>query len=139
MKKSFLTALAVSILSTAAISAHAQSNTVPGLPAGMSVQIEKQGTGAQPVATDRVTVNYVGTLANGTVFDSSYKRGTPASFSLDQVVPCWTIGLQKLKVGGKAKLVCPPETAYGNHDVGGGLIPANSTLTFEVELLGIVK
>jgi FKBP-type peptidyl-prolyl cis-trans isomerase FkpA len=87
MKKSFLTALALSILSTAAISAHAQSNTVPGLPAGMSVQIEKQGTGAQPVATDRVTVNYVGTLANGTVFDSSYKRGTPASFSLDQVVP----------------------------------------------------
>jgi FKBP-type peptidyl-prolyl cis-trans isomerase FkpA len=95
----------------------------------------KEGTGPQPTAADTVTVNYRGTLANGTEFDSSYKRGTPASFPLGQVVPCWTQGLQKMKVGGKAKLVCPPATAYGDRGV--GPIPPNSTLTFEVELLKI--
>ncbi|MGV7247074.1 FKBP-type peptidyl-prolyl cis-trans isomerase, partial [Caballeronia sp. M23-90] len=92
-------------------------------------------TGAQPTAADTVTVNYRGTLADGTEFDSSYKRGTPASFPLGRVVPCWTQGLQKMKVGEKAKLVCPPATAYGDRGV--GAIPPNSTLTFEVELLKI--
>jgi FKBP-type peptidyl-prolyl cis-trans isomerase FkpA len=105
------------------------------LPSGVTVTHLKEGTGPQPTATDTVTVNYRGTLSNGTEFDSSYKRGTPASFPLSRVVPCWTQGLQKMKVGEKAKLVCPPATAYGDRGV--GEIPPNSTLTFEVELLKI--
>ncbi|SAL34339.1 peptidyl-prolyl isomerase [Caballeronia sordidicola] len=105
------------------------------LPSGVTVTQLKAGTGAQPTAADTVTVNYRGTLADGTEFDSSYKRGTPASFPLGRVVPCWTQGLQKMKVGEKAKLVCPPATAYGDRGV--GAIPPNSTLTFEVELLKI--
>jgi FKBP-type peptidyl-prolyl cis-trans isomerase FkpA len=105
------------------------------LPSGVTVTEMKAGTGAQPTAADTVTVNYRGTLADGTEFDSSYKRGTPASFPLGRVVPCWTQGLQKMKVGEKAKLVCPPATAYGDRGV--GAIPPNSTLTFEVELLKI--
>jgi FKBP-type peptidyl-prolyl cis-trans isomerase FkpA len=80
-------------------------------------------------------VNYRGTLENGQEFDSSYKRGQPASFPLTRVIPCWTEGVQKIKVGGKAKLVCPPNLAYGDKNIPG--IPPNSTLVFEVELLGI--
>ncbi len=105
------------------------------LPSGVVITQITQGTGPSPTASDTVTVNYRGTLADGTEFDSSYKRGTPASFPLGGVVPCWTQGLQKMKVGGKAKLVCPPATAYGSRGV--GPIPPNSTLTFEVELLKI--
>jgi FKBP-type peptidyl-prolyl cis-trans isomerase FkpA len=80
-------------------------------------------------------VHYRGTLLNGTEFDSSHKRGQPASFVLNQVIPCWTQGVQKMKVGGTAKFTCPPETAYGSRDL--GKIPPNSTLNFEVQLLGI--
>jgi FKBP-type peptidyl-prolyl cis-trans isomerase FkpA len=105
------------------------------LPSGVVVQQLTVGQGAQPSATDTVTVNYRGTLANGTEFDSSYKRGTPASFPLGAVIPCWTQALQTMKVGGKARLTCPPATAYGDRQV--GPIPAGSTLTFEVELLKI--
>ena len=111
------------------------ASTTEKLPSGVIVEHLTPGTGAQPAADDVVKVNYRGTLANGTEFDSSYKRGQPASFPLGQVVPCWTQGLQKMKVGGKAKLVCPPATAYGDRGV--GPIPPNSTLTFEVELLKI--
>ncbi|HEX6999847.1 MAG TPA: FKBP-type peptidyl-prolyl cis-trans isomerase [Gammaproteobacteria bacterium] len=93
------------------------------------------GTGASPTATDIVNVHYHGTLRDGTVFDSSVDRGQPISFPLDGVIPCWTEGLQKMKVGGKAKLVCPPEIAYGDRAVGS--IPAGAALVFEVELLGI--
>lgn len=118
-----------------ASSAYAAAGATETLPSGVTVTQITAGTGAQPTASDTVTVNYRGTLANGTEFDSSYKRGTPASFPLGQVVPCWTQGLQKMKVGEKAKLVCPPATAYGDRGVGG--IPPNSTLTFEVELLKI--
>jgi FKBP-type peptidyl-prolyl cis-trans isomerase FkpA len=96
----------------------------------------KEGTGASPKATDKVKVNYEGKLTNGTVFDSSYKRGQPAEFPLNQVIPCWTEGVQKLKVGGKAKLVCPPEIAYGPSGRP-PVIPANATLVFEVELLEV--
>lgn len=96
-----------------------------------------EGTGASPTATDRVTVHYHGTLRNGTVFDSSVDRGQPATFGLNQVIPCWTEGVQKLKVGGKAKLVCPPDIAYG--DRAAGQIPPGSALVFEVELLEIAK
>ena len=104
---------------------------------GAIVIAEKEGTGASPAATDKVKVNYTGTLVNGTVFDSSAGRG-PAEFPLNQVVKCWTEALQLMKVGGKAKVVCPPEIAYG--DKGSPpVIPGNAVLTFEVELLDIVK
>ena len=94
-----------------------------------------EGAGESPSATDLVNVHYHGTLRDGTVFDSSVQRGQPIQLSLDGVIPCWTEGLQKMKVGGKAKLVCPSDTAYG--DQGQGPIPAGATLVFEVELLGI--
>ena len=93
------------------------------------------GTGASPKATDRVKVHYHGSLIDGTVFDSSVDRGEPVTFALDQVVKGWTEGLQMMKVGGKAKLTIPPELAYGPGGRAG--IPANATLIFEVELLGI--
>jgi len=104
---------------------------------GIGVTILKEGTGANPKASDTVKVHYRGTLVNGQEFDSSHKRGQPATFPLTRVIPCWTEGVQKIKVGGKAKLVCPPELAYGNQNVPG--IPAGSTLIFEVELLDIAK
>jgi FKBP-type peptidyl-prolyl cis-trans isomerase len=98
----------------------------------------KEGTGPSPAATDKVKVNYKGTLVDGKEFDSSYARGQPAEFPLNGVIPCWTEGLQKMKVGGKAKLVCPPSIAYGDRGAGGA-VPPGATLTFEVELLEIVK
>ncbi|CAB3795229.1 FKBP-type peptidyl-prolyl cis-trans isomerase [Pararobbsia alpina] len=128
----------LSLLLTFAVltsSAYAATGKTETLPSGVTVTQIKEGTGAQPTASDTVTVNYRGTLANGTEFDSSYKRGTPASFPLGQVIPCWTQGLQKMKVGGKATLTCPSATAYGERGV--GPIPPNSDLTFEVELLKI--
>ena len=93
------------------------------------------GEGASPKATDRVTVHYHGTLRDGTVFDSSVDRGEPATFGLNQVIKGWTEGLQRMKVGGKARLVCPAELAYG--DQGRPGIPAGAALVFEVELLSI--
>ena len=96
----------------------------------------KDGSGASPAASDVVKVHYRGTLPDGKEFDSSYKRGEPASFPLDKVIKCWTEGVQRMKVGGKAKLVCPPAIAYGERGAG-GVIPPNATLVFEVELLGI--
>lgn len=96
------------------------------------------GEGAMPVATDKVSVHYHGTLADGKVFDSSVDRGTPASFALNAVVPCWTEALQKIKVGGKSTLVCPAEIAYGARGRP-PIIPPGATLVFEVELLSIEK
>jgi len=96
-----------------------------------------EGSGASPTAEDKVKVHYTGTLVDGTVFDKSNRRGSPAEFPLGQVIKCWTEGLQKMKVGGKARLVCPPSTAYG--DNGTGPVPPKATLNFEVELLDIVK
>lgn len=96
----------------------------------------KKGTGAQPAPTDTVKVHYKGTLTDGTEFDSSYKRNEPAEFPLNGVIPCWTEGLQKMKVGGKARLVCPSEIAYG--DMGRPpVIPGGATLVFDVELLEV--
>jgi FKBP-type peptidyl-prolyl cis-trans isomerase FkpA len=105
------------------------------LPSGVVYIEQKAGTGEQPVATSHVKVNYRGTLVDGTEFDSSYKRNAPAEFPLNGVVRCWTEGLQKMKVGGKAKLICPSDTAYG--DQGRPGIPGGATLTFEVELLEV--
>jgi FKBP-type peptidyl-prolyl cis-trans isomerase FkpA len=97
----------------------------------------KEGTGAKPAATDKVKVNYRGTLIDGKEFDSSYGSGQPLEFQLDKVIKCWTEGVQLMKAGGKARLVCPPDIAYG--PAGSGVIPANATLVFEVELLSVGK
>jgi len=94
-----------------------------------------EGTGANPTAASTVRVHYHGTLRDGTVFDSSVERGEPIAFPLNGVISCWTEGVQKIKVGGKARLVCPSDTAYG--DQGSGSIPGGAALAFEVELLGI--
>lgn len=102
---------------------------------GLIFQSLEEGTGESPEASDQVSVHYRGTLRDGTVFDSSYDRGEPASFGLDQVIPCWTEGVQKMKEGGKAKLICPPDIAYGDRST--GPIPPGSTLIFEVELLEV--
>ncbi|TMB31916.1 MAG: FKBP-type peptidyl-prolyl cis-trans isomerase [Deltaproteobacteria bacterium] len=95
----------------------------------------KPGTGPSPKETDKVKVNYEGKLVNGTVFDSSYKRGQPVEFALNGVIKCWTEGVAKMKVGEEAQLVCPSDTAYG--DSGRPSIPPGATLVFKVELLGI--
>jgi len=105
---------------------------------GMVYRSLREGTGASPLATDNVKVHYRGTLPDGTEFDSSYKRGEPASFPLNRVIKCWTEGVQRIKVGGKAKLTCPPHIAYGER-ARGNVIPANATLLFEVELLEIQR
>ena len=98
----------------------------------------KDGSGASPAAADVVRVHYRGTFPDGKEFDSSFKRNQPAEFPLNRVIPCWTEGVQKIKVGGKARLTCPAAIAYGERGAG-GVIPPNAVLQFEVELLGIVK
>jgi FKBP-type peptidyl-prolyl cis-trans isomerase FkpA len=103
---------------------------------GMVYRSLKDGTGASPKASDTVKVHYRGTLPDGKEFDSSYKRNEAIEFPLSRVIPCWTEGVQLMKVGGKAKLTCPPATAYGNRGAG-GVIPPKATLLFEVELLAI--
>jgi len=97
-----------------------------------------EGTGKSPTAADQVKVNYKGKLVDGTVFDASEKHGGPATFPLGGVIPCWTEGVQKMKVGGKARLVCPAAIAYGDRGAPGA-IPPGATLDFEVELLEILK
>lgn len=96
----------------------------------------KAGTGAQPKASNFVKVHYTGTLIDGKEFDSSVKRGQPAEFPLGQVIPCWTEGVGMMKVGGKAKLVCPSDIAYGDNGRP-PIIPGGATLVFEVELLDV--
>ena len=113
--------------------------TEPGarrLDSGLIITTVKEGSGPTPKATDTVKVHYHGTLPSGKVFDSSVERGEPATFPLNGVIPCWTEGVQQIKVGGKSKLVCPAAIAYGDRgappDIGPG-----ATLIFDVELLGI--
>jgi len=107
-------------------------------PSGLVIVPIKEGTGPTPKPTDTVKVHYHGTLPDGKVFDSSVQRNEPASFPLNGVIPCWTEGVQLMKVGGKSKLVCPASLAYGDRgappDIGPG-----ATLIFEVELLAIEK
>lgn len=120
------------------LAAAAKEPGAVALPSGLVMKTITPGNGPQPVATDRVKVHYNGTLTDGTVFDSSIKRGQPAEFALNGVIPCWTEGVQKMKVGEKAKLVCPSTIAYG--DMGRPpTIPGGATLIFEIELLGIEK
>lgn len=130
---SFAIFLTATVFSAGAWSADAET-----LPSGVRIVHTLVGSGAQPAASDSVKVHYRGTLADGKEFDSSYKRGAPATFPLGRVVPCWTQGLQKIKVGGKATLTCPPATAYGERGAG-NVVPPNATLTFDVELLAIEK
>ena len=108
------------------------------LASGVVITHTTQGTGPTPTAADRVKVHYRGTLLDGTEFDSSYKRNEPAVFPLSMVIRCWTQGLQKIKVGGKAKLTCPAVTAYGERGAGSS-VPPNATLNFDVELLAIER
>ena len=104
---------------------------------GLVFRSLKEGTGGSPTAADTVKVHYRGTFADGREFDSSYKRNQPATFPLGRVIPCWTEGMQLMKVGGRARLTCPAATAYGERGAGGGRIPPNAILRFEVELLTI--
>jgi hypothetical protein len=94
------------------------------------------GSGPSPQPTDIVKVHYRGTLVDGTEFDSSYKRNEPAEFPLNRVIPCWTEGVQRMKVGGKSRLVCPSKIAYGDRGRP-PVIPGGATLVFDVELIGI--
>jgi FKBP-type peptidyl-prolyl cis-trans isomerase FkpA/FKBP-type peptidyl-prolyl cis-trans isomerase FklB len=105
---------------------------------GLVITTIKAGTGNSPKKTDKVKVHYHGTLIDGTVFDSSVQRGEPATFGLDGVIPCWTEGVQRMKVGGKSRLVCPPQLAYGDRGAPTAIKPG-ATLVFDVELLAIEK
>ncbi len=107
-------------------------------PSGLVITTIKPGTGPSPTASDKVKVHYQGTLPDGTVFDSSVQRGEPITFPLNGVIKCWTEGVSMMKVGGKSRLVCPSELAYGDRGAGGRIKPG-ATLVFEVELLEIVK
>lgn len=103
---------------------------------GLVYRSLKDGSGASPSASDKVKVHYRGTFPDGREFDSSYKRNEAIEFPLNGVIKCWTEGVQRMKVGGRAKLTCPPAIAYGERGAG-GVIPPNATLQFEVELLAI--
>ena len=138
MKSVFARSLTALFAVPLAIASAIAAAPLETLPSGVKVMHTVDGTGAQPKASDTVKVHYKGTLADGKEFDSSYKRHAPATFPLSRVVPCWTEGMQKIKVGGKATLTCPPATAYGDRGAG-GVVPPNATLTFEVELLAIEK
>jgi FKBP-type peptidyl-prolyl cis-trans isomerase FkpA len=137
-----LLALIVSIAAQAqgdpALVAAAKEKGAVVTPSGLVFVSLKDGTGASPTAADTVKVHYRGTFPDGREFDSSFKRNEPAQFPLGGVIPCWTEGVQRMKVGGKAKLTCPSAIAYGSRGAG-GTIPPNATLHFEVELLEIAK
>jgi FKBP-type peptidyl-prolyl cis-trans isomerase FkpA len=135
---SFTTRTLLSTLVLGTVFGQALAADTEALSSGVKIMHTTVGTGASPKASDTVKVHYRGTLVDGKEFDSSYKRNAPATFPLNRVISCWTEGLQKLKVGGKATLTCPPATAYGDRGAG-GVVPPNATLTFEVELLAIEK
>ena len=128
-------AAAIATILTQALPAGAQMTKTPS---GIEITILNEGSGAKPKASDTVKVHYKGTLTDGKEFDSSYRRKEPATFPLSGVIPCWTEGVQSIKIGGRAKLVCPPNLAYGSRGVP-GTIPPNATLVFEIDLLEIIK
>ncbi len=137
MSAKLLVALSLTGLLAAAHAAPPKP-AVQKLPSGVEVAHQTVGKGAKPTAASTVKVHYEGTLKDGTVFDSSYKRGEPISFPLSGVIACWTEGVQTMSVGGKATLTCPAKTAYGERGAG-GVIPPNADLTFTVELLAIER
>ncbi len=106
------------------------------LPSGVVFELVQNGNGPSPKPTDTVKVHYRGRLVDGTEFDSSYQHGQPASFPLNRVIPCWTEAVQLMRPGGKARVTCPPATAYGERGAG-GVIPPNATLVFDIELISI--
>ena len=119
----------------------ATNRTVKGVyttPSGLQYMVLRQGSGTKPRPTDRVRVNYRGTLLDGTVFDSSYDRGQPAEFGLDQVIPGWTEGVAMMPIGSKYRFWIPGELAYGTKGTPGGPIGPNATLVFDVELMDIL-
>jgi len=141
--RSIITVALVALFPVSAVMA--QTTGTPAAPAapapvttksGLVIQTLKEGTGTAPKATDTVKVHYRGTFIDGKEFDSSYKRGEPTEFPLNRVIPCWTEGVQLMKPGGKARLTCPPAIAYGDRGAG-GVIPPNSTLNFEIELISV--
>lgn len=124
--------------SVAALLAACATPTPPVTTAsGLVYQSLREGAGASPKSTDVVKVYYRGTFPDGREFDSSTKE--PVEFPLHRVIKCWTEGVQMMKPGGKAKLTCPPQIAYGEKGAGGGVIPPNATLVFEVELLDVKR
>jgi len=131
-----LFALSAQAQTDPALAAAAKEAGAAVKPSGLVFLSQRDGSGASPGPTDTVRVNYRGTFPDGREFDSSYKRGEAIEFPLDGVIKCWTEGVQLMKVGGKAKLTCPPGIAYGTRGAG-GVVPPNATLVFEVELLGI--
>lgn len=138
LSQAALTLAACLALPATTWAADAAAPNAQTLPSGVKVVHTTAGTGANPKASDTVQVHYRGTLADGKEFDSSFKRNAPATFPLGRVIPCWTQGVQTMKVGGKATLTCPPDTAYGSRGAGAA-VPPNATLTFEVELLAITQ
>ncbi|WP_024539975.1 FKBP-type peptidyl-prolyl cis-trans isomerase [Comamonas badia] len=131
-----VSALLASLLALSATAAPHAAPVTTG--SGLVYESITEGQGDAPKAGDTVQVHYKGMFADGKVFDSSHQRGEPTEFPLNRVIPCWTEGLQKMKVGGKARLTCPPAIAYGARGAG-GVIPPNATLTFEVELLAVKR
>ena len=121
------------------LAANAKKAGVVTTASGLQYQVITEGKGAKPKPADRVSVNYAGTLLDGTEFDNSYKRGEPAQFVLDSVVPGWSEALQLMPVGSKYKLWIPAKLGYGETGTPGGPIPPNSALVFEIELLDIAK
>jgi FKBP-type peptidyl-prolyl cis-trans isomerase FkpA len=134
--RSALRVTAASLVAVAAFAAAGAQAAPVTKPSGLVFESLVEGKGASPSGTDVVRVNYRGTLVDGKEFDSSYKRGEPAEFPLNRVIPCWTEGVQLMKVGGKARLTCPAAIAYGSSGAA-GVIPPNATLTFEIELLAV--
>ena len=118
------------------LAANKQKSGVTELASGLQYEIITAGTGAKPTAFNTVTCHYHGTLIDGTIFDSSVQRGKPASFPLSQVIKGWTEGVQLMPTGSKWRFFIPPNLGYGERGAGGSIGP-NSTLIFEVELLGI--
>jgi FKBP-type peptidyl-prolyl cis-trans isomerase FkpA len=116
---------------------HGKKSGVVTTATGLQIEVLREGQGPKPKPTDTVKVDYTGTLADGTEFDSSIKRGEPAVFSLEQVIPGWTEGIQLMAVGGKYRLTIPSSLAYGEQGAGGGVVPPYATLIFEVDLLSI--
>lgn len=135
MKKIAILLLTMTCAATCWAQAKAEAKPV-ATASGLAYLSLKDGTGESPTANDTVKVHYRGTFPDGREFDSSYQRGQPAEFPLNRVIRCWTEGVQMMKVGGKARLTCPPAIAYGERGAGSA-IPPNATLHFEIELLEI--
>src|SRR6478735_9151294 len=133
-----LLALAAGCSSNAASPSPATGSAKTTTASGIVFESMVTGSGPSPKATDKVRVHYRGTFLDGREFDSSYKRGEPTEFQLNRVIKCWTEAVQLMRPGGKARIMCPAAVAYGERGAGGGVIPPNTPLNFEIELLAIV-